>query len=533
MSRITTACRVRPCLGDEDPAAATVRVVKGAPSVAVGKRVFDFDVVFGHDSTDDAVFASSVAPLLQRALVDRTNASIVLYGQTGSGKTHSAAGIAPLVLRTVCQHLTPARISLGAIDVYSDTLRDLLNVGSDGACTPVTMFDGDGGTRLVGATVATVESLDDAMWLFNFAAAHRATASTRMNSASSRSHAVYTIYCNAGDAAFKISIIDLAGSERNKKTQNVGQRFQESIGINSELLALGNVIRAAAVNASHVPYRACKLTRLLQDAIGGNSHTLFLACVSPTQYNEDESVRTLQYAATAIKIVNAPVATLPAAPPRPEEPEAARHALDDAMQQVRQLAAANSKLAAENKRLQADAAAARLQASRLADELETARGDLRKDEKIFAEKLRAVKRLTAENDALKDKVASLEHFTADWMARHANDAFPKSGASTPPERVMRRHGNTSAPAYRDPTPSTGYVAQDQPSPSPGTKLHEQCNGIAAGFETSDAVLAAEQDAKEIAMLRDLLRAARSDNDELRSAKRALEGQLQSLDLQLS
>jgi kinesin family protein 4/21/27 len=165
----------------------------------------------------------------------------------------------------------------------------------------------------------------EAMEQLRIGTQHRTTASTLMNTVSSRSHAVFTITLHQtlfGDAhpeegqevVSKLSFVDLAGSERLKRTGAEGQRMKEGIQINKGLLALGNVINALADEEAlkrkekvHVGYRESKLTRLLQDALGGNSQTLFLACISPAEVNISESLSTLRYANRARNIQNKPV----------------------------------------------------------------------------------------------------------------------------------------------------------------------------------------------------------------------------------
>ena len=105
----------------------------------------------------------------------------------------------------------------------------------------------------------------------------------------------------------KIHLVDLAGSERAKRTKTVGARFEEAKAINRGLLSLGNVINKLVDGASHIPYRDSKLTRLLQDSLGGNSRTVMIACVSPADVNYDETINTLRYAARARNIKNKPV----------------------------------------------------------------------------------------------------------------------------------------------------------------------------------------------------------------------------------
>jgi len=137
-----------------------------------------------------------------------------------------------------------------------------------------------------------------------------------MNDTSSRSHAVFTITVQAIDhkrattKTAKFHLVDLAGSERAKKTKSEGDRFAEGVDINLGLLALGNVISALGSEnkgVGHVPYRDSKLTRILQDSLGGNSRTCMIACISPAFSNLEESISTLRYANRARRIKNKPI----------------------------------------------------------------------------------------------------------------------------------------------------------------------------------------------------------------------------------
>ena len=135
-----------------------------------------------------------------------------------------------------------------------------------------------------------------------------------MNSASSRSHSIFTVYveCSSIDekgnerfTAGKLNLVDLAGSERQSKTGATGDRLKEATKINLSLSALGNVISALVDGKSqHIPYRDSKLTRLLQDSLGGNTKTIMIAAVSPADYNYEETLSTLRYASRAKNIKN-------------------------------------------------------------------------------------------------------------------------------------------------------------------------------------------------------------------------------------
>ena len=149
----------------------------------------------------------------------------------------------------------------------------------------------------------------------NFGTKNRKTAATAMNATSSRSHSIFTIYIETlektetGETlkAGKLNLVDLAGSERSSKTNAVGATLQEGIKINLSLSALGNVISALVDGkGKHIPYRDSKLTRLLEDSLGGNTKTVMIAAISPADYNYEETLTTLRYAARAKTIKNKP-----------------------------------------------------------------------------------------------------------------------------------------------------------------------------------------------------------------------------------
>ena len=137
-----------------------------------------------------------------------------------------------------------------------------------------------------------------------------------MNKDSSRSHSIFTIYVETAERdeqgeqrikAGKLNLVDLAGSERQSKTQATGQRLKEATQINLSLSALGNVISALVEGKhGHIPYRDSKLTRLLQDSLGGNTKTVMIAAISPADYNFEETLTTLRYASRAKNIKNKP-----------------------------------------------------------------------------------------------------------------------------------------------------------------------------------------------------------------------------------
>jgi kinesin family protein 4/21/27 len=283
---------------------------------------------------------------------------IMSYGQTGSGKTYtmgseahtepetsSQAGLIPRFITDFflqlqkkkeasdngeegSQVLLDYNLKASFLEVYGEDVYDLLDVNRHSL--PL-REDAEKGIVVVGLKNRTISNTTEALRVLHEGTMNRTTAATLMNLTSSRSHAVFTIQLSQVTRASNgdkvdvattscFTFVDLAGSERMKKTGAEGERAREGIKINEGLLALGNVINALADEERiakekkvHVPYRQSKLTRLLQDALGGNSQTLFLACVSPSDTNASETLSTLHYANRARNIRNAPTRNVDAA----------------------------------------------------------------------------------------------------------------------------------------------------------------------------------------------------------------------------
>lgn len=272
-------------------------------------------------------------------------------------------GVIPDVIDTLYRTMaanprTSYTLRVGCVEILQEVIRDLLTDAPPGAQPEVAIREvAGGGVCLAGARELEVTSKQELSRVLSQGSLLRATAATGMNRNSSRSHAVFTITleqrrqvsieghnegldahsatsgnvhstsCDetlqpCGDTveeylSAKMHLVDLAGSERVKRTHAEGARLAESISINLGLFALGNVINAlcsqtpqpsgAATVVRHVPYRDSKLTRMLQDSLGGNSRTVMIACVSPADVNMEESVNTLRYAARARNIRNRPV----------------------------------------------------------------------------------------------------------------------------------------------------------------------------------------------------------------------------------
>lgn len=359
------AVHIRPLIGDEKLQGCKdcVTVVSGKPQVQIGTHSFTFDHVYGSTGTpSSAMFEECVAPLVD-GLFQGYNATVLAYGQTGSGKTYTmgtgfkdgcqTTGIIPQVMNVLfskietMKHQIEFQLHVSFIEILKEEVRDLLDPtsvskpetanGGAGKVTipgkpPIQIRETSNGViTLAGSTEVSVSTLKEMAACLEQGSLSRATGSTNMNNQSSRSHAIFTITleqmrkfnpASPGDGpnesmneeylCAKLHLVDLAGSERAKRTGSDGLRFKEGVHINRGLLALGNVISALGDEKKrregvHVPYRDSKLTRLLQDSLGGNSRTVMIACISPADINAEETLNTLKYANRARNIQNKPI----------------------------------------------------------------------------------------------------------------------------------------------------------------------------------------------------------------------------------
>ncbi|KPP65238.1 chromosome-associated kinesin KIF4-like [Scleropages formosus] len=214
--------------------------------------------------------------------------------------------------RTDCEFL----LAVSYLEIYNEDILDLLCVSKDKPAINI-REDPKEGIKIIGLTEKEVLTAQEMVGCLELGNSARTVGSTAMNAASSRSHAIFTVTLEqrrsndkSDSVVSKLHLVDLAGSERQKKTKAEGDRLKEGISINRGLLSLGNVISALGEESkkgTFVPYRDSKLTRLLQDSLGGNSHTLMIACVSPADSNVEETINTLRYADRARKIKNKPV----------------------------------------------------------------------------------------------------------------------------------------------------------------------------------------------------------------------------------
>ena len=200
-------------------------------------------------------------------------------------------------------------VTVSMLEIYNETVKDLLN--TDPRTQPTggmdIRHDNEGRITVPGLKSEEVFSLEDVMNVLNKGSANRATASTNINEHSSRSHSILminvTTVVNGGvPVVGKLCMVDLAGSERVDRSGAQGRQLKEAQHINRSLSALGDVLEALEHKAKHVPYRNSKLTYLLQDSLGGNSRTMMIVTVCPTEITTDESLFCLQFASRARKI---------------------------------------------------------------------------------------------------------------------------------------------------------------------------------------------------------------------------------------
>ncbi|XP_044136759.1 kinesin-like protein KIF3A isoform X2 [Bufo gargarizans] len=289
-------------------------------------KTFTFDTVFGTDSNQLDVYNLTARPIVDSVL-EGYNGTIFAYGQTGTGKTFTMEGvravpelrgIIPNSFAHIFGHIAKAEgdtrflVRVSYLEIYNEEVRDLL--GKDQTQRLEVKERPDVGVYIKDLSGYVVNNADDMDRIMTLGHKNRSVGATNMNEHSSRSHAIFTITIECSEKGAdgnihvrmgKLHLVDLAGSERQGKTGATGQRLKEATKINLSLSTLGNVISALVDGKStHVPYRNSKLTRLLQDSLGGNSKTMMCANIGPADYNYDETISTLRYANRAKNIKN-------------------------------------------------------------------------------------------------------------------------------------------------------------------------------------------------------------------------------------
>ncbi|ETV93117.1 hypothetical protein H310_12732 [Aphanomyces invadans] len=290
-------------------------------------KKFTFDASFGHDSEQMDVYQHAARDIVD-SVVDGFNGTIFAYGQTGAGKSHTMEGYNdPPELRGIIpnsfKHIfdkigsiakTQFMVYASYLEIYNEEIRDLLAADPQNRLELKENMDtGIYVKDLISRQVTGVAEIDAVM---QQGKKNRSVGATLMNQTSSRSHSMFIITVETSSIGVdgkdhicvgKLNLVDLAGSERQAKTGATGDRMKEATKINLSLSALGNVISALVDGKSqHIPYRDSKLTRLLQDSLGGNAKTVMIANCGPADYNYNETLSTLRYANRAKNIKNKP-----------------------------------------------------------------------------------------------------------------------------------------------------------------------------------------------------------------------------------
>ncbi|XP_071328605.1 kinesin heavy chain-like isoform X1 [Trachinotus anak] len=320
---VKVMCRFRP-LNDAERSRGDKFTPKfnGEDTVVVAGKPYVFDRVLPPHTEQVQVY-DTCAKQIVRDVLGGYNGTIFAYGQTSSGKTHTMEGnlhdpclmgIIPRIARDIFDHIYSMdenlefHIKVSYFEIYLDKIRDLLDVSK----TNLAVHEDKNRVPFVkGCTERFVSSPDEVMDVIDEGKANRHVAVTNMNEHSSRSHSIFLINIKQENVetemklSGKLYLVDLAGSEKVSKTGAEGSVLDEAKNINKSLSALGNVIAALSEGTkTHVPYRDSKMTRILQDSLGGNCRTTIIICCSPSVYNEAETKSTLMFGQRAKTIKN-------------------------------------------------------------------------------------------------------------------------------------------------------------------------------------------------------------------------------------
>ncbi|XP_052004747.1 kinesin heavy chain-like isoform X2 [Xyrauchen texanus] len=320
---VKVMCRFRPLNESEiNRGDKYIPKFKGEDIVVISGKPYIFDRVLPPNTAQEQVY-DNCAKQIVKDVLEGYNGTIFAYGQTSSGKTHTMEGqlhnpqqmgIIPRITQDIFDHIYSMdenlefHIKVSYFEIYLDKIRDLLDVSK----TNLAVHEDKNRVPFVkGCTERFVSSPEDVMDVIDEGKANRHVAVTNMNEHSSRSHSIFLINIKQENVETekklcgKLYLVDLAGSEKVSKTGAEGSVLDEAKNINKSLSALGNVISALAEGTkAHVPYRDSKMTRILQDSLGGNCRTTIIICCSPSIYNEAETKSTLMFGQRAKTVKN-------------------------------------------------------------------------------------------------------------------------------------------------------------------------------------------------------------------------------------
>lgn len=319
---IKVMCRIRPFNDSEVTRGDKfIAKVQGDDTVVIASKPYVFDHVFQSNTTQENVY-NACAKKIVKDVLEGYNGTIFAYGQTSSGKTHTmegklhdpdGMGIIPRIVQDIFNYIYSMdenlefHIKVSYFEIYLDKIRDLLDVSK----TNLSVHEDKNRVPYVkGCTERFVCSPEEVMDTIDEGKSNRHVAVTNMNEHSSRSHSIFLINVKQENTqteqklSGKLYLVDLAGSEKVSKTGAEGAVLDEAKNINKSLSSLGNVISALAEGSTYIPYRDSKMTRILQDSLGGNCRTTIVICCSPSSYNESETKSTLLFGQRAKTIKN-------------------------------------------------------------------------------------------------------------------------------------------------------------------------------------------------------------------------------------
>jgi hypothetical protein len=349
LERVRVSVRVRPFNSQEksiDPTTPIESVDEKNGIINVmkeyDKKTFNYDNVFPEKSNQTEIFEQTSKEVV-KSVLKGYNGTIFAYGQTGTGKTYTMVGefknqenkgIIPRAFDYIFDQIKQDKeykynVTVSFIQIYIEQIQDLLDPSKKDIRI---REDPEKGVYLEGVTWVKVSSTNECALVFAKGEENRTTHATFMNAHSSRSHAILIAKIEKSmtlsqekikelskeskekikaERVMNIShlyLVDLAGSERVKKTKAVDMRLEEAKKINFSLLTLGKCINALAEGKqTYISYRESKLTRLLQESLGGNAKTSLIVTISPSNYNADESISSLNFASRAMKVKNKPI----------------------------------------------------------------------------------------------------------------------------------------------------------------------------------------------------------------------------------
>jgi len=293
----------------------------------LGKTDFTFDRVYSMSDRQSEIYEEVAKPIIAEVLKGY-NGTIFTYGQTGSGKTYTMtglvgdpeyAGIMPRVTEGLFEAIEAAgpsfefAIKVSFVEIYMERIRDLFDSTGQNDNLPIREDKNRNLWVIEGATSHYVASSQELMDLIEAGSVNRVMGRTNMNEQSSRSHCIFMItvsqqnLVDGRSKTGKMYLVDLAGSEKVQKTGSDGMRLEEAKLINKSLTTLGMVINALTDGRStHVPYRDSKLTRVLEESLGGNARTALVLAASPSSWNLAETLSTLRFGNRAKNIRNKP-----------------------------------------------------------------------------------------------------------------------------------------------------------------------------------------------------------------------------------